>query len=148
MKFNHILLLWVILMFLSSCRPVPDRSALVSQVMKTEQDFCSMAGDSGLQKAFLAFADSNVVLLRNDSLIKGKGQLKQFYKNFDHPDSNIRLVWKPDVVKVSKAGDLAYTYGKYTFTRMDKNGMKHTSTGVFHTIWKRQKDGSWKFVWD
>jgi ketosteroid isomerase-like protein len=138
------------LSFLYSCNrhSVSDDSTLISQVKQTEKDFCEMVARKGLQKAFLVFADTDVVLLRNDSLLKGKMQLKAFYKNVDHPDSNIRLVWKPDFVKVSKSGDLAYTYGKYTFTRMDKKGISHSSSGIFHTIWKRQKDGSWKFVWD
>ncbi len=136
--------------FLYSCdhHYVSDNSALISQVKQTEKDFCEMAAKRGLQKAFLAFADTNVVLLRSNKLVKGKLQLKTFYKNFDHPDSNIRLVWKPDFVEVSKAGDLAYTYGKYTFTRIDNEGKSHSSTGIFHTIWKRQKNGDWKFVWD
>ena len=58
------------------------------------------------------------------------------------------LVWKPDYVDVSESGDLAYTYGKYTFTSRDSTGRKVVSKGIFHTVWKRQEDGSWKFVWD
>lgn len=150
MKPIKVFLICIFPVLLASCNhnPVPAKSELISHVKLTEKNFCKMAGDSGLQKAFLAFADSNVVLLRNDSLIRGKKQLKAFYKNFDHPDKSIRLVWKPDFVDVSRSGDLAYTYGTYTFSRRDEKGVLHTSTGIFHTIWKRQQDGSWKFVWD
>jgi ketosteroid isomerase-like protein len=36
----------------------------------------------------------------------------------------------------------------YTFTFTDSLGSKNEATGVFHTVWKRQSDGSWRFVWD
>lgn len=47
-----------------------------------------------------------------------------------------------------KSGDLAYTYGKYNFSALSTNGEKISSTGIFHTVWKKQDDGSWKYVWD
>jgi len=43
---------------------------------------------------------------------------------------------------------MAYTYGKYTMTIIDSAGESKVSNGIFHTVWKKQKDGSWKFVWD
>jgi ketosteroid isomerase-like protein len=49
---------------------------------------------------------------------------------------------------VSACGDLGYTWGSYTFTATDSLGATHRSEGIFHTVWKRQPDGSWKFVWD
>ena len=49
---------------------------------------------------------------------------------------------------VSESGDLAYTYGKYTFSAFDSNAKKIEAKGIFHTVWKRQEDGSWKFVYD
>jgi ketosteroid isomerase-like protein len=58
------------------------------------------------------------------------------------------LVWKPDYVDVSKSGDLGYTYGTYNYTSLDSLGNEQSSSGVFHTVWKRQEDSSWKFVSD
>ena len=58
------------------------------------------------------------------------------------------LVWEPDFIDVSVAGDLAYTYGKFTYTSITESGDTLTSKGIFHTVWKRQEDGSWKYVWD
>ena len=44
--------------------------------------------------------------------------------------------------------DLGYTYGHYTFSYIDSGGNKIENKGVFHTVWKRQSDGTWRFVWD
>jgi ketosteroid isomerase-like protein len=30
----------------------------------------------------------------------------------------------------------------------DSVGNKKDFKGIFHTVWKKQKDGSWKYVWD
>jgi ketosteroid isomerase-like protein len=43
---------------------------------------------------------------------------------------------------------MAYTYGSYIFTTIDASGNKQESRGKFHTVWKKQADGSWKFVYD
>jgi ketosteroid isomerase-like protein len=51
-------------------------------------------------------------------------------------------------VDVAASGDLAYTYGQYTISSKDENGKEITKSGVFHTVWKQQSDGSWKYVWD
>ena len=43
---------------------------------------------------------------------------------------------------------MAYTYGEYEFTSLDTLGKSKVSKGIFHTVWKRQGDGTWKYVYD
>ena len=60
-----------------------------------------------------------------------------------------KFLWKPDTVIVAESGELVYTYGKYEHLEKDSVGnLKILSCGIFDTIWRKQKDGSWKFVWD
>ncbi|WP_242205438.1 YybH family protein [Aestuariivivens insulae] len=115
-----------------------------NEVTQTELDFSKMAQKEGMNKAFLTYVADNAVLLRNDSLIKGRSAIADFMKN----STSKGLKWSPDFVDVASSGDLAYTYGKYTYTYQDSTGAEKMSSGIFHTVWKRQKDGSWKFVWD
>lgn len=61
---------------------------------------------------------------------------------------NMTLTWKPDFVEVSSSGDLAYTYGWYQFSMTDTAGKVARDTDEFHTIWKRQPDGEWRYIWD
>jgi len=117
-----------------------------NEVMRAELDFAEMAKTEGLAKAFEAFAANDAVLSRNNVLVSGKEGIKKFYENRDL--TNVSLEWKPDFIEIASSGDLAYTYGKYTYTTIDSIGVRTSSNGIFHTVWKRQADGSWKYVWD
>lgn len=117
------------------------------EIVDTERAFAEMAKTDGIPKAFITFAAEDVVVLRNSNLIKGKVKLRESYEN-KIPSENESLTWSPDFVDVSYSGDLGYTYGKYTYSSTDSLGNVQSNEGVFHTVWKRQLDGTWKFVWD
>ena len=119
-----------------------------NEIIETEQEFAEMALNEGIPKAFLTYAAKDVVLLRNNSLIIGIDSLRESYKNEKSELGKVSLTWKPDFVDVALSGDLGYTYGKYVYTTTDSIGGKNVVEGVFHTVWKRQPDGKWKFVWD
>ncbi len=121
-----------------------DSEKWIREIRETEARFARMAAGEGLHKAFVAFAADDAVLLRNGRLIVGKDAIGDFY----HDRDSKGLAWAPERIEVSASGDLSYTYGHYTFTYLDKNGDPAKNTGIFHTVWKRQPDGSWKYVWD
>jgi ketosteroid isomerase-like protein len=120
----------------------------IAEVEKAESDFQAMAADKGIHDAFVAFADSNAVILRGDSLLSGKIAISDYYQRRESANTQVTVTWKPDFVEVSSSGDLAYTYGGYVYNTTDSIGNKHVFKGIFHTVWKRQADGSWKYVWD
>ena len=115
-------------------------------ILAAEKSFAKMASEEGIPEAFIAFADQNAALLRQGKVLKGKTAIAAFYNagSFD----NVTLEWEPTFVDISESGDLAYTYGDYVFTRTDSLGNISKNTGVFHTVWKKQADGTWKYVWD
>ena len=115
------------------------------EIKKAEKDFAQMAADKGIAEAFYFFADSNATIKRqNDTLIHGKEAIKNYYSTPFYQKATVK--WSPDFVQAS--GDLGYTYGKYVWSSTDSAGNPTTFNGVFHTVWKRQPDGSWKYVWD
>jgi len=121
--------------------------ALKKEIFDTEKAFEAAAKEQGIAEAFFLFADENAVIKRgNDSLIMGKENIKTYYQNPSY--QNAAVTWTPDFVDVSKDGTLAYTYGKYVWTVVDSAGESAEYRGVFHTVWKRQADGSWKYIWD
>lgn len=123
------------------------KTYLKLEIIKTEKDFEKLVSKKGLSEGFYQFADSNATIKReNDTLITGKNNIKSYYSNPKF--KNCTVTWEPDFVDISSSGDMAYTYGKYIWTVKDSLGTEQTSDGVFHTVWKKQKDGSWKFVWD
>jgi len=118
------------------------------EILETEQSFSNMARDEGIRRAFLSYAAENAVLMRNNSLVIGKKAITVHFENQKSKYNDVILTWKPDFVDVSESGDLGYTYGKYIFSYVDSSGTTNESKGVFHTVWKRQPDGTWRFVWD
>jgi ketosteroid isomerase-like protein len=115
-------------------------------ILKTERDFADMVASRGVAEAFAFYADDSAVIERRVGLIHGKEAIRNHY--MDWPYTQVVLKWKPDFVEVSASGDLGYTYGNYFFTGIDSAGRVIKDSGVFHTVWKRQKDGTWRYVWD
>lgn len=117
------------------------------EIAAAEKNFEKMAAEKGIAEAFWHFADSTAVIRgENDSLIHGKEGIRNFFNADRFKTATVK--WSPDFVDASSAGDIGYTYGKYTWLSKDSTGKINESKGVFHTVWKKQKDGSWKFVWD
>jgi len=147
-KFSFINLI-VLIVLLNSCHTpsAPSKhESYKSELFEVEKEFCAMAQSEGIQKAFLHFAADSSVILRGDRLLKGKEAIRLHYESV--PAKGVKLEWTPDFADVSGSGDLGYTFGKYTFLKTDSTGHMIRSTGIFHTVWRRQPDGHWKFVWD
>ena len=128
---------------LLSCQKETSKEDIIA----IEKQFEKKCKESGIAIAFYEFAADDAVIKReNDSLIKGKEAIKNYYSNPKY--SKATVTWKPDFINVSDDGTRAYTYGKYVWTASDSLGSKKEFKGVFHTVWKKQKDGNWKYVWD
>jgi len=117
------------------------------KIKEVEKDFQETLNKQGAAEAFFQFASEDAVIVRGrDSLISGKAGIKNFYS--DSAYINAHAEWTPDFIDVSQDGTLAYTYGKYQWKFSDSTGLTSSYSGIFHTVWKRQQDGSWKYVWD
>ena len=123
-----------------------DPDEIKKEVVAAEKAFEEMAEDQGIAEAFYYFADSSAVILRGNELHAGKDNIRSFCE--DNVPDDVILKWTPTFVDVSASGDMAYTYGNYTYTITDSTGNTRSSNGIFHTVWKKQPDGSWRFVWD
>ena len=118
-----------------------------SEIAAAEKDFAKMAEEKGIAEAFAFFADSSAVIKRqHDTLIKGKENIRNFYSADFYKTATVK--WSPDLIDAAESGDIGYTYGKYTWQTKDSTGKTDEFHGVFHTVWKRQTDGSWRYVWD
>jgi len=145
---QNILILGVLLFISIGCtnRNQNNLENWQAEIIKVEKDFNDMAQKDGLIKAFEFYAAEDGVIRRGKKVIKGKEAIAHWYQKDVRP--NETLTWTPTFVDVSESGDLAYTYGDYIFTSLDSLGNKKENKGIFHTVWKRQKDDNWRFVWD
>ena len=137
------------LVFLFGCQKSNDKALQEKskqEILQTEKEFEIMAGAKGITEAFTYYAADNAVVHRRESLVTGKENIRKNYESWTYKE--VSLKWTPDFVDASLSGELGYTYGKYTFSATDSSGKKIEDKGFFHTVWKKQPDGKWKFVWD
>jgi ketosteroid isomerase-like protein len=132
-----------------ACNNVPGNNPekAKEEITNAEKAFNKMAAEKGVAEAFWFFADSNAVIKRGkDSIIHGKEGIRNFYS----PDfyKTASVTWSPDFVDASTDGTMGYTYGKYLWQSKDSTGKVSEARGIFHTVWEKQTDGSWKYVWD
>ncbi len=146
---KHVIIALLFLAFLASCKSNKTAENVENwkkEIIQVEKDFNDLVQKVGLADAFYKYAANDGVIRKNGKLIEGKAAIQKWIKN--DVRSNETLTWIPVFVDVSNSGDLAYTYGDATFVFIDSHGDKKVKTSVYHTVWKRQKNGDWKFVWD
>ncbi|MCO6490367.1 MAG: DUF4440 domain-containing protein [Phaeodactylibacter sp.] len=131
-----------------SCRPAPsqNKTEAAEEIRQAEAAFAAMAETQGVPAAFLAFAADSAVLNRNNRLIKGKAAIRAYFGQSSLRE--VSLKWAPAFVEAAASGDMGYTYGPYQFSAVDTAGQKIEAEGVFHTVWQKQADGTWKYVYD
>lgn len=123
------------------------QATLSAEIVEVERQFMDMLNQKGAAEAFYSFAAPDAVIKRgDDELIAGPDAIKTYYAAPIY--QNATAEWRPDFIDVANDGSMAYTYGKYRWTITDLSGKTTEYTGVFHTVWKRMEDGSWKYVWD
>ena len=142
------MLLLISSLFFVACKEKEDDlEEIKTSVMKAEKDFEKMAAEKGIAEAFWYYAAPDAVIKRqNDTLIKGKENIKKYYSTDFYKRASVK--WTPDFIDISEEGDMAYTYGKYIWHSSDSAGSINEFAGIFHTVWKKQPDGDWKYVWD
>lgn len=144
MKINLPFILLLIALF-GSCQPKPDLLQTKQEIRDAEAAFDKAAKEKGIAEAFYEFAAEDATINRG-KLVHGRDAIREFYLNAKM--ETVQLNWSPDSVFVSQSADMGYTYGKYKLVETDSTGKSSTKEGIFHTVWKKQKDGSWKYVWD
>ena len=80
-------------------------------------------------------------------VIRGKAALREVYsKMFAAKEFSIH--WWPLHAELSADGTLGYTFGRAKISWRSDQGELKTQDGKYTTIWRRQKDGSYKAVFD
>ena len=149
MNLRPISWLFIICLCIVSCKTDSNEvlmEAYKTEILNTERAFAKLAKAKGLKVAFLFYASDEAVLKRGGKLIKGKKAIGEYFEK--QTLQNVRLEWEPDFISVSDSGDLGYTYGPYEFEATDETGKIIKDSGIFHTVWKKEPNGEWRYVWD
>ncbi len=124
----------------------PDTAREKELLLATDAAFCTTAVAKGVPEAFLLYMTDDAVLLpMNDHPIAGR---EAIHRHLSAGGGSGSLTWTPLRADVSMAGDLGYTYGTYMLRGTDSTGAPIERYGKYVTIWKKQTDGTWKFVLD
>jgi ketosteroid isomerase-like protein len=115
-------------------------------LVKMEGEFMKAAADHGSQGYMSYYADDAVEVPNGRAFLQGKENIAKTMGFLDSPDNH--LTWAPVGAGMAASGDLGYTYGTYEFSSKDKDGKPVVNKGKYATIWKKQKDGSWKVALD
>jgi ketosteroid isomerase-like protein len=124
----------------------PDREKLKAELVEVELAFSAMARTKGIPAAFEHFAAPDVAFIDTDPR-KYRG-LEAVRQRMGNTPPDTKLSWSPLFTDVSEDGTLGYNYGRYEARGKTPNGEDVVRTGFFLTIWKRQPDGTWKYVMD
>lgn len=116
----------------------------LQEMVKTEQAFSKMAEEKNTRDAFMAFIADDGLLFRPGAVNGKKWML-------EHPvppsDKKPLLAWQPNYAVMATSGDIGFTTGPWEF-KGDIKDAKPSGYGHFVTVWKKQTDGSWKWVVD
>jgi len=114
-------------------------STVVEEVMQADRDFAARAAAVGMQAAFVEYAAADAMLFRAGvGPIRGPQAIGESFAGTE----KATLAWAPEAAEVAASGELAYTWGWYTFSADGK-----TSTGNYVSIWRRV-EGRWRYVID
>ena len=136
-----------VLILIVSCNPKINMDQEREKLLQTDIDFSNRSLAVGNHKAFIEFASPDVVLLKPNSYpIIGKKAMRELYAELS--DSNYRLTWKPSFGKVSKSGDLGYTFGIYLLEITEGENKGEVRQGTYCSIWEKNAKGEWRFILD
>lgn len=116
------------------------------QLKEADRAFDAATAARGLDGWMSYFAD-DARLNQQPKEIVGKAALRAFYSGmFARKDFSIR--WQPVHAEASQDGTLGYTYGVSQISFRDERGELVKREGRYLTVWRKQKDGTWKVTTD
>ena len=130
------------IIFSSCSTPQPDLSKdAAAQIRDADIAMSDLATKQGFYQALLKYADDSVIIPREGKLpMIGKTEVT---RGWSQKPMIKELTWKPIRAEASKDGQIGYSFGYAIY-----QGKDTTTYTNYCTIWKKQKDGGWKFVYD
>lgn len=123
------------------------RQKAIDEIRETDQNFSLMSEKQGIAKALTTYAADDAVKLNDganptigfDSL---RAQMSRM-----PADGNV-LTWQVLKADAAQSGEMGYTFGQWMLTSKNRTSRQSAKYGVYVTVWKRQRNGKWRFVVD
>lgn len=122
------------------------KEALKAELTRMEDVFCAMAREKGILAAFEYFAAPDVAFVDTDPRrFRGLAAVRE---RIGPDQPGVSVTWSAMFTDVSDDGTLGYNWGRYEWRLPGADGKERVRSGFFLTIWKRQPDGTWRYVMD
>lgn len=108
-------------------------------VLRAELAFARLADEKGIRTAFLTW-------LTEDASVFSPRMTSRKEQYGPEPGDPGHLVWYPEAMGLAAAGDLAWSFGPWTYAV--KKGGPALVNGHFLSVWRKQAGGGWKAVAD
>ena len=133
-------LLWAGVAFVSVIARAENLEEAVRAITNAEKKFYETGQEKGTRAAFLEFLAPDAIVFRPGPVNGQEAWSKR-------PETGLDLVWEPTFAAIARSGDFGYDTGPSKW-RGKKSDPQFTGFGHFVSIWKKQKDGSWKVALD
>lgn len=128
-------------LFLFGCAtneaPEPAAPANAAAVIAAERAFAARAGEVGWLPAFREYTAPDGEIGQPDGYANAPAELTG-----TPDDGNRSLFWWPAYAGIARSGDFGFTSGPVSFDEA------RTPRGHYFTVWRRQPDGAWKWIYD
>ncbi len=125
---------------------MPSSSGPLDAIRSADAEFSNEATKSGTGVAFGRYAAPDAQMFSGPGeFITGPHAITE---SFGPPTEKNTLVWHPVHGEIAASGDLGFTVGNAVFTGYREDGAKIERFSKYLTVWKKQRDGSWRFVVD
>ena len=140
---------YLILLILFMCTYIFSQDAIEAgkeSLKQVDRDFSKLSEQKGMVESFMQYAADDAVLLRDYTMpIVGRDAV---YKFINEGSNDFTLIWEPLFADISNSLDLGYTYGTFILTFKDETGTEQKRDSTYLTIWKKDRNGNWKWVLD
>ncbi|MEP6698717.1 MAG: nuclear transport factor 2 family protein [Verrucomicrobiota bacterium] len=112
----------------------------IRAMVEAEKQFYQTGQEQGTRAAFLLFLADDAVVFRPGP-VNGKKAWTE------RAETGLSLVWQPTFAAMARSADFGYTTGPAEW-KAKKEDEKPLGYGQFVSVWKKQKDGTWKVALD
>ncbi len=126
--------------------PMSPRRGALDAIRIADAEFSREASRVGTGDAFGRFAASDAQIFSSaGEFITGPRAISG---SFGPATGRSSLVWHPVEGEMASSGDLGFTVGNAVFSDLRDDGTAAARYSKYFTVWKKQKDGSWRYVVD
>jgi uncharacterized protein (TIGR02246 family) len=120
-----------------------DKKAEGDKVIQSSKDWAKAALAGDVEKIISYWTEDAILISAGQPVLDGKPAIKKMVED-GYKMPGFRISWQPQQVEVSESGDLAYLIENSQISFADSTGKLITLNNKGVTIWRKQKDGSWK----